>query len=317
VHTVLRAWEQDLHLTLRPDDVWLAILTQLSFFVNARAEELRHFFVAHQGKKQVTVVVDDPLDKLDVPAMAQALVRVLQAQIVDEGMVEWMMPGFSTTTEDDKAVAAVAVLGTMRQYFHYGAIQGCGFPSVTLEGERSDWEDLQRRVARLAHFGDEAAEWARCLGKVVEGMVASFDRPEDEQVKEFWMKASHSAGADGSGEPRTLSGWLTAFCWWTAEGKKQRMYDDEELSDWWCLGQQAAWVRLELDGVVFPVINREIPAAVTRAPMTWVDSGSGADIATVLLAGLTGMKLMDDTGSKVRPASGWWILKGDPVSGGR
>jgi hypothetical protein len=225
-----------------------------------------------------------------------------------------MMPGFSTTTEDDKAVAAMVVLGTMKEYFHYGAVLGCGFPSVTLEGERSDWEDLGRRVAMRSRFGDEAAEWARCLGKAVEGMVASFDRPEDEQLKEFWMKACHSAGANESGEMVTLSGWLTAFCWWTAEGKKQRMYDDEELNNRYHLGRPDAWIRLELDGVVFPVIDREkIPAAVTRAPMTWHDSGTGAGLDTLLVAGLTGMKLVDAAGSKVCPASGWWILTGDPV----
>ena len=42
VHTVIRAWQQDLHLRIRPDDVWLSILTQFSFFVNKNAEELRH-----------------------------------------------------------------------------------------------------------------------------------------------------------------------------------------------------------------------------------------------------------------------------------
>ncbi|KAK1691076.1 hypothetical protein BDP55DRAFT_627744 [Colletotrichum godetiae] len=35
VNTVLRAWGKHLHLKLRLDDVWLAILVLFSFFVNA------------------------------------------------------------------------------------------------------------------------------------------------------------------------------------------------------------------------------------------------------------------------------------------
>jgi hypothetical protein len=31
VHGIIRAFEQDLHLVLRPDDVWLAILVQFNF----------------------------------------------------------------------------------------------------------------------------------------------------------------------------------------------------------------------------------------------------------------------------------------------
>ncbi|KAF6829737.1 hypothetical protein CMUS01_08023 [Colletotrichum musicola] len=39
--TIIRAFQQDLHLTLRPDNVWLAILVQVSFFIGneKRAEE--------------------------------------------------------------------------------------------------------------------------------------------------------------------------------------------------------------------------------------------------------------------------------------
>jgi hypothetical protein len=34
VISIIRAFQQDLHLVLRPDDIWLSILTQFSMFVN-------------------------------------------------------------------------------------------------------------------------------------------------------------------------------------------------------------------------------------------------------------------------------------------
>ncbi len=141
-------------------------------------------------------------------------------------------------------------------------------------------------------------------------MLATFDRPEDPDVKEFRMKACHSAGEDGSGDVRTLSGWLTSFCWWTASGARQKVYGDKEVQ---MMGNFGA--RFEMDGVVFPVIGQaEIPTGITTTPITWIEVKKKVDI--ILVAGLAGMKLIDDTGSRVRPASGWWILMGDSTGDG-
>jgi hypothetical protein len=49
VHTVILAYNKHHALIIRPDDVWLAILTQISLFVSANAELLRASFVAHEG----------------------------------------------------------------------------------------------------------------------------------------------------------------------------------------------------------------------------------------------------------------------------
>ena len=50
VDTVLAAHDQHHALVLRPDDIWLAIVTQFSFFVNKHAKQLRGRFVAHTGQ---------------------------------------------------------------------------------------------------------------------------------------------------------------------------------------------------------------------------------------------------------------------------
>ncbi|OCK79451.1 hypothetical protein K432DRAFT_455361 [Lepidopterella palustris CBS 459.81] len=55
VNVILRAFQQDFHLILRPDDMWLSILTQFSMYVNGHAEELRSIFVACEGKERLTI----------------------------------------------------------------------------------------------------------------------------------------------------------------------------------------------------------------------------------------------------------------------
>lgn len=70
-HTVIRAWQQDLHLRIRPDDVWLAILTQFSFFVNGNAEALRPMFVAHKDRPELVVDARPAtIDTVDVDMFA-------------------------------------------------------------------------------------------------------------------------------------------------------------------------------------------------------------------------------------------------------
>lgn len=45
ISLVIEAWENNHKLTLRPDDIWTALMVQFSFYVNANAETLRSSFV--------------------------------------------------------------------------------------------------------------------------------------------------------------------------------------------------------------------------------------------------------------------------------
>lgn len=84
VNGIIRAFQQDLHLVLRPDDVWLSILTQFSMFVNANAEQLRAHFVDHQGKKKLTIDVRPyPIWDVDMGKMAQEMTLLIEKNVVD------------------------------------------------------------------------------------------------------------------------------------------------------------------------------------------------------------------------------------------
>lgn len=292
------------------------MLTQLSFFINgqSRAEGLRHHFVAHDGQCHLIVKITDcqTIQDVDVAALTEKFVALVAQRLVD-----WLMPNFTTTTPSDRSVAAAVFLGTMKQYFVYHAMVSCGFPSVTLHGERSDWVAMAAGVSRLVDLatglGDEDAhslrEWVRCLGVAVDGMICSFDRPDDDDdVRDFWMRACHTAGEDGSGDLITLSGWLTAFTWWRADGARQKAFTDAELAEMWHLNDD--WRRLELGGVQFPVVDRkELPAGFTKTPITFHHHRLGNNtVNTDLVAGSCGMKLMDEAGTRVQPFSCWWLF---------
>ena len=308
VNGIIRAFNQDIHLVLRPDDVWLTILSQFSLYVNGNAEALRHLFVTHEGQKTLRVDMTPlSLAEINLGRLAQEFASEIQKNVVDETLKEWMVPSFSTSVDDDKYVASFVMMGTLKRYFRYFAMYGCGFPSVTLLGERSDWEEIQSRMDKLAHYGPEPAEWATLLKPVLRYMLLTFDEPDSPVVKDFWLRVAHEAGSEGSGMGiRTLSGWITAFAFWKEDGKKVYAYTDGEVSSrsrWGPVDRK----RLILDGVSYPLIRpASIPLGVITLPMTIRDIEADVDRYTTVLAGSVGMALSDD-GSTVAPLSGWWV----------
>jgi hypothetical protein len=254
VHGGIRAFEQDLYLVLRPDDVWLTILTQFGMYVDAHSEDLRSLFVEYKEKESLHIDVrPSRVFDLDIGLLSQKMTDLIHKNVVDSELRDWIMPSFTTTTHNDKSVAAVIMMGTLKKYFNYSMGGGCGFPSVTLMGERSDWEDILRRVERLPKYGAEPCEWSKLLVPVIKRMVVSFYLPDSQEIKDFWLRACHSIGTTGSGTERTVSGWLTAFCFWNKDGKRVELLNNSECLKWNTETPFLMRKLLVMDGVEYPI----------------------------------------------------------------
>jgi len=315
VNGILRAFQQDLHLVLRPDDIWLSILTQFNMFVNGNSEHLRTQFVAHQRKKELVINMGPQrFEDVDMGKFAQAMTELIQENVVDPQLRELVMPNFSTTTDNDKSVAAITMMGTLQVYFDYYATLGCGFPSVTLQGEKSDWEEILLKVQRLEKYGPEMTEWIRLLVPVIQYMIASFTEPTSPDIKNFWLRACHAVGAGGSGGLRTLSGWLTAFCFFDKTGQRTKEYTDKQLATYGGAKNVAKRKRLVLGDIVYPVLEHEsTPKGIVSVPVTFQDYGTGLEHKTTMVAGSVGMmpSSVESGGdlTRVQPRSGWWMLE--------
>ncbi|KAL5094062.1 hypothetical protein Trisim1_008173 [Trichoderma cf. simile WF8] len=317
VDGIIRAFQQDLHLILRPDDVWLAIMVQFGFYVNGRAEEMRRFFVTHEGKKQL-VVNTGPVSPLsvDFKKLAQAFADLIERNVIDPDFKSWMLPNFSTTTSKDVTTAAVVMMATVKAYFEYIAMGGCGFPSVTLLGERTDWVNLLKKIAKLATYGEELAAWSSLLTKVAEKMLQTFDMSDSQTTKDFWMRAVHHAGKDGSGTVKSLSGWITAFCYWDAEGRQIH-----QLGDVGTRGTDRK--RFIIDDIAFPIIRAaSVPIAMIEVPIMFLDYAHSKCYETTAIAGFLGAKSSaSKEGNRhdtFQPRSGYWVLvdKVEPIPEG-
>lgn len=317
VRAVYAAYSNHHHLSIRPEDVWFAILTQLSFHVNAHAEELRSFFVAHQGRKKINVIEMGTINSVDIGQLAVRMTHEMEKHIVDQDLRKWTMPDFSTTEDKDRVTTAVIMMGAMQKYFSYGMTLLCGIPSVTLLGEKDDWIKMRHRLQKLPQLGREPEQFASLLTPVLDYFIRSFDDPTDPKVLTFWSKVAHQDS--GFSGPTYMSGWITAFCFWDANGK--------------CLYRPptAHYARgCDIDGTLFHRVDTEdIPEAYVSVPVTVDDNG--VEYKTRMVAGSVGIQAwssgspLDESqwqgypntpssGSNVgldsiQPVSGWWMYE--------
>lgn len=284
VRAVYNAYSHHHHLTLRPEDVWFSILSQLTFFVNAHAEELRSFFVSHEGRKYLEVVGGGSMDTVNFGDLAVRMTGLIEKNVVDPELRTWIMPAFSTTTDSDRVVAAVLMMGAMQKYFSYGMMLVCGIPSVTLLGEKEDWVQMVGKLDKITQLGEEPTTFARLLRPVLERFVMSFDNPSSHEVVDFWSRCAHKESG-GSG-PSYLTGWITAFCFWDANG--QPLYNGP-------LNPAGSHVfkdfnaGCELDAIRFHRVDtEEIPCGFASVPVKVIDNGGVHH--TKMVAGMVGIQ---------------------------
>ncbi|KAK7422658.1 hypothetical protein QQX98_001446 [Neonectria punicea] len=319
VWAAYHAYSDHHHLTIRPEDIWFAIVTQLSFHINANAEKLRSFFVEHEGQKKLEVIVEGNRHTVDFGALAECMTHLISENVKDAELRSWVMPAFSTTTDTDRVVASVLFMGAMQKYFSYQMTMTCGIPSVTLLGEVADYENILARLDKLEQLGDEPTRFAQMLRPILRYMIFSFKEPTSPEVISFWNRiASRDDKLSGYD---FLCGWIIAFCYWDAEGKPKFLRDSEI----------PRFVQgCVLDGVIYPKVDTgDIPSGFTTVPVTVDDNGEIFECT--MLAGFLGIQSLPENPSekasgkrsakddqpaltRVRPLSGWVMYENESVS---
>ena len=180
----------------------------------------------------------------------------------------------------------------------------CGLPSVTLEGEKSDWERLLARIDKLDSFGEEPKAWAAMLRPILTRFVKAFDEPDID----FWGRVCHYH-PQGSG-PTYLSGWITAFCVWSSQGKWQGPSLSGPSRTITLLGGETV-SGLVLDEVSYPVIDRgDVPIGFCEVDVKLDDNG--VTLPCMMVSGHVAYSVEGEKKDGLRPLPSWFMfVKGD------
>ncbi|KAF5713780.1 hypothetical protein FMUND_7759 [Fusarium mundagurra] len=302
------AYSNHFHLTIRPEDIWFSIITQLSAYINANSEKMRDYFVSHDDQKKLEVIDSATLHTADYGKLSQRMMLEIEKNIKDPSFREWVLPSFSTTTDNDRIVGSVLLMGTLHKYFSYGIRLLCAIPSVTLLGEVTDYEDILKRLDKLDEMGEEPTHFAKLLRPILRNMILSFTQPNDPAIHTFWNQIVHIRRMSGS---TRLSGWITAFCFWGEEG-----------------GARGFGLRNNIiEEVPYPIISTElIPGGYVTVPVEVNDQGTLYNCK--MLAGSVGIQVLpgpegyvpaveerrsneevDETKTGIKPVTGWMIYE--------
>jgi hypothetical protein len=217
--TIYHAYSEHIPLSLRPDDCWIAILVNLGRYVQNHAEGVRHFFVDHQGQKDLVVKVDSPYLEHTTEEHWEGFVEKMITEVksrTKDGIVSWMSPDFTTTTNKDRMVANLAIMSTVRKYFTFGFELSCGLSQVTLEGTTADWEKLYEKASKLSELHvDQLDQWVSVLLPVLKEFVNTCQGQVNE---DFWQRICTSQRR-GSGSQQSLRGWFLVFSAFDEDGK--------------------------------------------------------------------------------------------------
>ncbi|KZT00873.1 uncharacterized protein LAESUDRAFT_708199 [Laetiporus sulphureus 93-53] len=317
VHTVMQAYNQHHCLTLRPDDVWIAILGQLSFYCNAHPDKFRSSSTRQNRKPKIKVATDASRYTVDFASVARQMTGCLHGDETDETLKRWILPDFTTTTLVDTTICSVMMMATLSAEIQFDMVCACGIPSVTLEGEKADWEKLLRRMDKLDTLGEEPKIWATMLRPILRRFISAFDGEPD---LPFWEHVAHSDpsfyGADD------MSGWITAFCVWSNRGKWQAGL--LHIGEDGLAGSRISWKSfvgkndsraLVLDGVPYPQMSvLFIPEGYCAVNVAL--SENDLDLDCVMIAGHVATAVSAEMGGNelntVSPAPQWFIyVKGE------
>jgi Domain of unknown function (DUF4419) len=180
IEAVHLAFSDHRPLVLTPDCIWLTIVQGFGHHIHRHAEALRGRIVKHEGKKSLCVETHSL-----GPAAWPRLISQFSAQIRDNSdpvLYETLLCDFSTTTPDMKVAKEVALMDAYQRYFKYIAMCVCGIPTITLEGNPSDWQRIRDRIDVLATFGLEW--WTSRLAPILDEFVATANGAPD---LSFWQ----------------------------------------------------------------------------------------------------------------------------------
>ncbi|XP_015749524.1 PREDICTED: uncharacterized protein LOC107329342 [Acropora digitifera] len=142
------------HYKLRtsPDDWWFCVIKQVAEAIdrNAQQESVRKMFVDHEGKKSITVAVDDlNIYTVNYSWLFDQMAKGIKENVKVPEFVDGMTGDFGTTTPVQRIVSQITLMFSMKKYFDFKMILGCGIPAVEMLGSEEDWRKLTSKLKVL------------------------------------------------------------------------------------------------------------------------------------------------------------------------
>jgi hypothetical protein len=269
------------HLIIHPQDVWITILKQLSFYMRK-----------HKDDKEVAEVWDN-LNGKWTPRFFSVIVAGTAHWVLDQfnlrskadWMRDWVRPNFTTVFQQPRGIIAnsseemlanALMMSLPSQSTEDLPAFPCknGFPSITLAGTQDDWKIILTKVDVLEKFGKEPKAYGLVLKVVLSRFVQTFDTPNDATIRLFWNDMiTITARQNLCITTDIITGWVNAFHMWDPAGNLAIAAPFTSAEE-----------QLKLDDVTFPWRHcKDAPIANSHAPGCATADGPGVSGFSILV----------------------------------
>jgi len=196
---------------ITPDDVWITIMIYFKEYVNKNAEQLRTKFVAHEGKKDLTIITKNETEESQ---WDEFFVKIIEAIKINtsEGVVDKLKSDFSTTTRFEEIISTSAIMDTFKEYFKYGRfIPMCGIQNIWMKGSLEDWVKIKSKLSGLKEFDCDKnlIKYVDKLTPIIDKFIDTYQNKVD---VDFWNRIMNfEHGRLGSGLTNYTTGWILKF----------------------------------------------------------------------------------------------------------
>jgi hypothetical protein len=225
VNAFLHAYNSHKFIRIRPDDIKLQVMMVVSTFINNNAEHMKNFFVTNETKKDLCVEYNN----FSAEYFCMKFSEILEKNIKCPEFVKHFKSKFSTTNRIIQTVNNITLMNTLREYFSYNMILGCGIPGIILDGTQEDWNQLKslyeyfKSITLNSELKDWYTHFDTILNMFIElrmlqesGIIDEVNVPDN--FKELFKRVITYI-PQGSGDDQILGGWIRLFCPYSSSNK--------------------------------------------------------------------------------------------------
>ena len=188
---IFTAYSHHYKLRTSPDNWWFCVIKHVARAIDhsAQKKSVRKMFVDHEGKKTIEVAVpDSTVYTVKYSWFFDQIAKGMKENAKVPEFVDGMTADFSTTTPVQKIVSQITLMYSMKQYFEFRMLLGCGIPAVEMLGREEDWKKLTTKLKVLRTLLQPIendlylrSEWWDVVQKVFSNLLETYQGKPDEK----------------------------------------------------------------------------------------------------------------------------------------
>ncbi len=297
VQTIQECYDNHRPLVLSPDIIWLAICQGVSIHINEHYDSLKNIIFI-ENKPDKIAIRNDSLEysakhwKNLIASFANET-----RKYTNEDFYSFFVSEYSTTSSIDRTAYQITLLESYKKAFEYIGDTGCGIPSISITGNKDDWQLMLKKLDMLDKIG--LSQWSENLRPII---VEFVNASEGKQNKEFWQNIYKNASEYNA---FYISGWIIKFFPYIKELESKGVYDEKRGET--RVGEIFLPNKfIDGDNYLLSTLSTDnFPSGIAKVPVTWNNYFKNITRKMEVYAGFLAMKQYPD--KSLEPLISWAI----------